>query len=94
MLEVVELKNTCPFQEAGTMTRNRKGQLRRQFRISDPGPRDKVPRSFRHRNCLQHLTHAARLLSPSSDQRLQPCLHHLAHAARLINLSSDWVLQL
>ena len=46
MLEVVELKNTCPFQEAGTMTRNRKGQLRRQFRISDPGPRDKVIHSF------------------------------------------------
>ena len=46
LLEVVELKNTCPFQEAGTMTRTRKGQLRRQYRIGDPGPRDRVSLCF------------------------------------------------
>ncbi len=50
VLEVVELKNTSPFQDTGTMTRNRKGQTRRQFRIADPGPRNRV--------CSKAISHA------------------------------------
>ncbi|KAK9850983.1 hypothetical protein WJX84_009134 [Apatococcus fuscideae] len=74
VLEVVELKNTCPFQEAGTLSHNRKGQLRRQFRISDPGPREQVPTYWVPQLQLEMLTSGAQyalLVSRSATQGIR-----------------------
>ncbi|KAK9847291.1 hypothetical protein WJX84_002718 [Apatococcus fuscideae] len=74
ILEVVELKNTCPFQEAGTVIRTRKGQLRRQYRIGDPGPRDRVPTYWVPQLQLEMLTSGAQyamLVSRSATQGIR-----------------------